>query len=109
MPRFYASAAVWVTLTLLALCFDPNQGFAASPASATDAPEETVPQGNDPPGADNGDQQTPPLVQHKGVIEPPPIGDEDIYTQAPNPDAGHEEEVIPPPGTPGGDPTVEPR
>jgi hypothetical protein len=25
-----------------------------------------------------------------------PIGDEDIYTQAPNPEAGHEEEVIPP-------------
>jgi hypothetical protein len=43
------------------------------------------------------------------VIEPPPIGDEDIYTQAPNPHAGHEEEVIPPPGTPGGDPNVEPR
>jgi len=39
----------------------------------------------DPPGADNGGQPTPPLVQHKGVIEPPPIGDEDIYTQAPNP------------------------
>ena len=63
----------------------------------------------DPPGADNGGQPTPPLVQHKGVIEPPPIGDEDIYTQAPNPHAGHEEEVIPPPGTPGGDPSVEPR
>jgi hypothetical protein len=26
-----------------------------------------------------------------------PTGDEDIYTQAPNPNAGHEEEVIPPP------------
>jgi hypothetical protein len=56
MPRFYASAAVWVTLTLLATCLSP-----------------------------------------------------DIYTQAPNPEAGHEEEVIPPPGTPGGDPSVEPR
>jgi hypothetical protein len=105
MPRFYASAAVWVTLTLLAPCFGP----AASPTGATDAPETTVPQGTDPPGADNGDQPTPPLVPHKGVIEPPPIGDEDIYTGAPNPHAGHEEEVIPPPGTPGGDPNVEPR
>jgi hypothetical protein len=45
----------------------------------------------------------------KGVIPPPKTGDEGIYTEAPNPDAGHEEEVIPPPGTPGGDPNVEPR
>ena len=109
MPRFYASAALWVALTLLASCFGPDRVFAGPPAGATDAPEKTVPQGNDAPGADNGDQRTPPLVQHKGVIEPPPIGDEDIYTQAPNPHAGHEEEVIPPPGTPGGDPSVEPR
>jgi hypothetical protein len=42
------------------------------------------------------------------VIPPPPIGDEDIYTQAPVSGAGHEEEVIPPPGTPGGDPNIEP-
>jgi hypothetical protein len=109
MPRFYASAAVWVTLTLLAPCVGPDRVSAASPARATDAPEKTVPQGNDPPGADNGDQPTAPLAQHKGVIQPPPIGDEDIYTQAPNPDAGHEEEVIPPPSTPGGDPNAEPR
>ncbi len=31
------------------------------------------------------------------VIPPPPIGDEDIHTQAPNPEAGHEEEIPPPP------------
>jgi len=65
MARFYANAAVWVTLTLLASCFDPDQVFAASPAGATDAPEKTVPQGTDPAGADNGDQPNPPLVQHK--------------------------------------------
>jgi hypothetical protein len=43
------------------------------------------------------------------VIPPPRTGDEGIYTDVPNPDAGHEEEVIPPPGTPGGDPNVDPR
>ena len=47
MARFYPSATVWVTLTL-APCFGPDQVFAASPAGATDAPETTVPQGNDP-------------------------------------------------------------
>jgi hypothetical protein len=36
------------------------------------------------------------------VILPPPVGDEGIYTKVPNPEAGHEKEVIPPP-----DPNVE--
>jgi hypothetical protein len=61
-------------------------------AGATDQPEKTVPQGQDPPGADG--QQAPPSTD-KEVIPPPPVGDEDIYTDAPNPQAGHEEEVIP--------------
>jgi hypothetical protein len=106
MPRFYASAARWVILTLLLAGFGSDLVFAASPAG--DVPEKTDPQGNDPPGSDNG-EVTPPLVQDDGMILPPPTGDEGIHTQAPNPDAGHEEEVIPPPGTPGGDPSVEPR
>jgi hypothetical protein len=108
MRRFYAAAARWATLPILALYFGPDSTFAASPG-ATDTPEKTVPQGEDPPGADNGEQQTAPLSQHKGVIPPPPIGDQGIYTQAPDPNAGHKEEVIPPPGALGGDPNVEPR
>jgi hypothetical protein len=47
-----------------------------------------------------------PLVPHKGVITPPPTGDEEIHI---HPHAGHDEEVIPPPGTTGEDPSVEPR
>jgi hypothetical protein len=104
MRRFYATA-VWATLTLVA-----PSGFEASLAGATDTPEKTVPQGQDPPGADSGEQPIPPQAKDKEVIPPPPIGDEDTHTQAPNPEAGHEEEVIPPPGTPGGGyPNVEPR
>jgi len=38
-----------------------------------------------------------------------PVGDKDILTDVPNPSAGSDREVIPPPGTPGGDPNVEPR
>jgi hypothetical protein len=68
-----------------------------------------APQGEDPPGADDEASQTPPPVEHNGVITPPPTGDEGIHTDAPNPNAGHDEEVIPPPGTPGGDPDVVPR
>jgi hypothetical protein len=68
----------------------------------------TVPQGKDPPRTDEGKQTAPP-AEYKGVISPPPVGDEDIYTKVPNPEAGHEKEVIPAPGSPGGDPNVEPR
>jgi hypothetical protein len=108
MQRFYAAPILWVTLTLLATCLSPDRVFAASFASATDTPEKTVPQGQDPPGADNGEQPIPPHTEDKEVIPPPPIGDEDIHTQAPNPEAGHEEEVIPPPA-PGEEPSVKPR
>lgn len=103
MRRFYATATLWATLALVA-----SSAFEASFAGATDTPEKTVPQGQDPPGADTGEQPSPPLAKDKEVIPPPPIGDEDIYTDAPNPEAGHEEEVIPPPA-PGEEPSVKPR
>jgi hypothetical protein len=61
-------------------------------------PEQAAPQGEDPPGADNGATELPPAGDD-GVIPPPDIGDEGIHTEVPNPGAGHEEEVIPPPGT----------
>jgi hypothetical protein len=84
MRAFYATAALWVTLALIAPATSATSG----------EPEKTVPQVQDPPGADNGLQQRPP-AEDKEVIPPPLMGDEDIYTDAPNPEAGHEEEVIP--------------
>jgi len=93
MRAFYATIiALLATLALIA-----PSSFESLFAGASEAPEKTVPQGQDPPGADNGEQLIPPQSEDKEVILPPPIGDEDIYTQAPNPEAGHEEEVIPPP------------
>jgi len=91
MRMFYLTTTLGAALALIA-----PSGFETSLAGVNDAPEETVPQGSDPPGAENGEQWSP-LTEHKGVIHPPPIGDEGIYTQAPNPEAGHDEEVIPPP------------
>ena len=104
MQRFYASAALLTALVLIAS--QDGQVLAASP-STTQTPEKTVPQGTDPPGADDGVHSS---TRHKGVITPPKTGDEGIYTQAPNPNAGTNEEVIPPPGTAGSEhPNVEPR
>ena len=88
------SAAVVLTLVLPIVCNGSN--FAVSPAQAQGAGEKTVPQGQDPPGGDTEEPTAPP-TQDDGVITPPPIGDEDIHTDVPNPNAGHEEEVIPPP------------
>jgi len=94
-------------LIFLGLWLVPGTTFAASSGDRHDMVEKTIPQGNDPPGTE--EQGTAPPAQHKGVIPPPPVGDEGIYTKVPNPEAGHEKEVIPPPGSPGGDPNVEPR
>jgi hypothetical protein len=90
MRKFYA-VVLWATLSIVV-----PSGFEASFAGGLDQLEKGVPQGQDPPGADSGQQPPPPPSDDKEVISPPPVGDEDIYTDAPNPDAGHEEEVIPP-------------
>ena len=91
-------------LIFLGFCLVPEMTFAASSGDTHDTVEKSIPQGKDPPGTDE-EQGT----EHKGVIPPPPVGDEGIYTKVPNPEAGHDKEVIPPPGSPGGDPNVEPR
>jgi hypothetical protein len=95
-------------LIFLGPCLVPEMIFAASSGDTHDAVEKTIPQGKDPPGTDEEPGTAPP-AEHKGVIPPPPVGDQGIYTKVPNPEAGHEKEVIPPPGSPGGDPNIEPR
>ena len=84
-------------LIFLGFCFGTDPAFAGG---ALDSVEKTIPQG--PPATDEK-QPTAPPAEHKGVITPPAVGDEGIYTKVPNPEAGHEKEVIPPPGSPGGD------
>src|SRR5262249_52430674 len=96
MQRFYVTAVVLTALSLVVA--HSNQTFATSP-NAAQVQEKTVPQGKDPPGADNEDQSNS-TTKHKGVIKPPQTGNEGIYTQPPNPNARTEEEVIPLPGSP---------
>jgi hypothetical protein len=108
MLRVRASVAIGTVLIVLTAWVGSVTASAAPRAETHDVADKTVPQGEDPPGTDE-DQRSPPPAQHKGVIPPPPMGDEGIYTKVPNPEAGHENEVIPPPGSPGGDPNVEPR
>ena len=65
MRRFYVTTALWAALVLVAA-----STFEASFAGATDTPDKTVPQGQDPPGADNGEQPIPPRAENKEVIPP---------------------------------------
>jgi hypothetical protein len=62
------------------------------------------------PGGTTTGQQTEPLsdklARSDGVLCPPPGVDPDMH--APAPDIGNTP-VIPPPGSPGGDPTVRPK
>jgi hypothetical protein len=60
------------------------------------------------PGVDPDQSLSEQLDENNGVIEPPSIGDAGIHAPAPDPDPGTTP-VIPPPGTPGGDPTVHPK
>ena len=103
MLRVRASTAIGMVLIILSAWLGSVTSSTAPRADARGMADKTIPQGEDPPGTDE-DQQSPPTAQHKGVIPPPPMGDEGIYTKVPNPEAGHEKEVIPPPGSPGGRP-----
>ena len=110
------SVALWSTVTTY-LGEDFNPPHMKLAAAAQGVPQKGVPQGEDPPGAENGTEQLPGkqpneslsehLDRNQGVITPPPTGDAEIYTKAPNPNPGTTP-VIPPPGTPGGNQSVQP-
>ena len=74
------------------------------------APTQTTPQGNiAPKDTTTGQAQAPlgdKLAQSDGVLCPPPGVDPQM--RAPAPETGTMR-VIPPPGSPGGDPTVRPK
>src|SRR5260370_434712 len=84
----------------------------APPARANDcSPMQPVPQQGTvaPEGTTTGQRADPlgdKLARSDGVLCPPTGVDPEI--RAPTPDAGNTP-VIPPPGSPGGDPTVRPK
>jgi hypothetical protein len=75
----------------------PEQAVTCPPDVKGEGP--TVGSGSDAPLSDK-------LAQSKGVICPPAGIDRDIHVAPPG---GGELKIIPPPGTPGGDPRVEPK
>lgn len=75
---------------------------AMPPPAIAEEPSERV------PGINSDESLSEQLDKSKGVITPPPVGDSEIETPAPDPTPGTTP-VIPPPGTPGGDPSIEPK
>jgi hypothetical protein len=83
----------------------------AAPARANNcAPTESTPQGNIAPQGTTTGQRAEPLgdklARSDGVLCPP--AGVDPQMRAPTPDTGNTP-VIPPPGSPGGDPTIRPK
>lgn len=89
--------------------------LAAAPATPGATGQVAPPDASPAPGGSNdiAPQTKQSLSEQQnsetGVITPPPTGDHDIQTTVPNPNAGSPKEVIPAPGSPGGNPNVEPR
>jgi len=103
-----------IVLLSLALLF----GFApAGVALAQSAAPDRVPQqrATCPPdvkgeaptvGSGSNEPLSDKLAQSNGVICPPAGVDQDIHVRPPG---GGEHKIIPPPGSPGGDPRIEPK
>jgi hypothetical protein len=89
----------------------PAQTATPAPGRAYNcAPTQSTPQGNiAPQGTTTGQSREPlsdQLAKSDGVLCPP--AGVDPQMRAPTPDAGNMP-VIPPPGSPGGDPTIRPK
>jgi hypothetical protein len=82
----------------------------ASVRASNCAPMQSTPQGNIAPQGTTTGQSSEPLgdklAKSDGVLCPP--AGVDPQMRAPTPDTGNTP-VIPPPGSPGGDPTVRPK
>lgn len=95
----YAAVAIIAALVTVAAV---NGGFAQpsakpSPGNGAVCPPDT--QGSSAPLSDK-------LAQSKGVICPPAGVDRDMQVAPPG---GGQLKIIPPPGTPGGDPNIQPK
>jgi len=76
----------------------------AAPAIAAERPAEQPSQPAEPPASGSTSSE---LSRSGGVIKPP--GDVDPQMKQTPPSAGDRMPVIPPPGTPGGNPSVKPK
>ncbi len=97
------------SIMIVTICALGLSGAAAAQTVKTDcAPTQAKP--NDPNGLNatgNDKPLTEKLAESGGVLCPPPAADPEIRVPAPS--TGSNMPVVPPPGSPGGDPAVKPK
>jgi hypothetical protein len=99
-------AAVLLTLPAAAQTQPPRNGGPSTADPKACAPQDQRPGESRPPATSGqGNSASDKLSRSEGVICPPDV---DPEIKAPTPDAG-KTPVIPPPGSPGGDPNVRPK
>lgn len=108
-------AAILICSTVLLAA--PGVGLAQTPLPQQQAPNMPAPKDTIPEKVEPADPATTgttrgtlsdKLEKSDGVIRPPANMDPEITVPAPVPNPGTTP-VIPPPGTPGGNPTIEPK
>jgi len=101
-------------VTLLIAIWSAAASGALAPASAlaqpgdSRPPTQTCPPDGDTPTVERGDSRelSDKLAKSKGVVCPPGTDDREIQVVPPT---GGKLKVIPPPGSPGGDQSVQPK
>jgi len=78
-----------------------------APPSASQPPPEKIAPGGMPSGSQSGQTLSDKLAKQQGTLDPPKV-DPGIQAPLPSPSRGTMP-VIPPPGTPGGNPAVVPK
>lgn len=109
-------AVVWTIAALLSTGLPTISADAQNP-STTPTPQQTRPLRPNGGSADTSQQSTNPtanqpslgneLSHSRGVIRPPPTGDQAVVP--PPPTSNRSTPVIPPPGTPGGNQNIQPK
>jgi hypothetical protein len=80
----------------------------APPRSATPPDQQPKAEGQGSGSTTADPDLSDRLSESRGILAPPPTGDTEIQRPVPSAGAG-KTPVIPPPGSPGGDPTVVPK
>jgi hypothetical protein len=110
VPMFVlATLAAGIGFPAIAQTPIPPQQAPNMPSPQNTIPEKIAPQEPTSTGSTgSGGTLSDKLERTDGVIRPPSGIDPEITTRAPDPNPGTTR-VIPPPGSPGGDPTVVPK
>jgi hypothetical protein len=103
-----ASLALVVGVVVATARIAPAQERAPAPAPTLQKPEADAPK-QTPSLPATGESLSEKLDRGDGVIRPPGGVDPGIHAAPKDPGAGSAMPVIPPPGSPGGDPSVRPK